>query len=254
MNYFKTKSTAERYAIGRPDFHKGTMEKVKQYLRISDKLDRALDVACGTGLSTKALLDIAKDVYGTDLAIEMLNVAEKKDLINYSLAPAEQQPFAENYFDIVTVSSGVHWFDIDRFLVETNRILKPKSWLILYENYFISEMQHVPEFDSWFSEIYCTKFPPPQRNSSYLWINENLAPHNFKMECEDVFKNEIEFTLEKLILYFTTQSNITAEIENATTSYLEVEKWLEEQLKPFFTTKTRKVNYGNWIKYIKKIN
>ncbi|MBL0256881.1 MAG: hypothetical protein IPQ03_04835 [Bacteroidetes bacterium] len=59
MNYFNRKTAAERYSRGRPDFHSNTLKHIKEYLQLDLKLDKALDIACGTGLSTKALLDIA---------------------------------------------------------------------------------------------------------------------------------------------------------------------------------------------------
>src|SRR5450432_2676543 len=115
MNYFNPKTAAERYSKGRPDFHSNTIKHIKNFLYLDNKADKALDIACGTGLSTKALLEIATDVYGTDASQQMLNFAPLTSKINYSVASAEQQPFADNYFDLITVSSGVHWFDIDKF-------------------------------------------------------------------------------------------------------------------------------------------
>jgi ubiquinone/menaquinone biosynthesis C-methylase UbiE len=84
--------------------------------------------------------EIATNVYGTDASQEMLNLALDTDKIGYLIASAEQQPFADNSYDLITVSSGVHWFDIDKFLIEASRLLKSESWLVLYENYFIAEM------------------------------------------------------------------------------------------------------------------
>lgn len=254
MNYFETKNIAERYEKGRPYFHHNTIAKIKQYLQLNQKLDRAIDIACGTGLSSKALLEISQQVFGTDIAQEMLAHAHQHNRIHYKIAKAEQQPFEDNYFDIATVSSGVHWFDIDLFLLETNRILKPQTYLVIYENYFISEMKDVRAFSDWFPEVYCQKFPSPPRHNKYLWTNENIKSKNFRLATEDTFKNEIAFTIDQLILYFTTQSNITAQIENNATTYTEVETWLHKELKQFFTTKTRKINYGNWIKYLQKTN
>lgn len=254
MNYFDTKHVAKRYENGRPYFHKNTIEKIKNHLGLTKKLDKALDIACGTGLSSKALLELAEYVYGTDISEEMLNHSCKNERIEYKKATAERQPFESNYFDIATVSSGVHWFDIDNFLIETNRILKHKSWLILYENHFISEMQGVSEFSLWFPEVYCKKFPSPPRHNNYAWTNENLESKKFRFDFEDKFKNEIEFTKDELILYFTTQSNITSQVENNFTTYKEVENWLDKELKQFFTDKTRKIYYGNWIKYLQKTN
>jgi ubiquinone/menaquinone biosynthesis C-methylase UbiE len=105
------------------------------------KLRKHLDIACGTGLSTKALLDIAVHVFGTDTSEEMLTWALSQDKINYSIAPAENQPFPNNEFNLITVCSGVHWFNIDAFLLEANRLLTNNGWLVLYDNFFISEMQ-----------------------------------------------------------------------------------------------------------------
>ncbi|WP_373492709.1 class I SAM-dependent methyltransferase [Aquiflexum sp.] len=256
MNYFNPRNSAERYSIGRPDFHSNTINHIKENLHIDRKLDRALDIACGTGLSTKALLDIAIEVYGTDTSQEMLNLALEKDKIHYQIASAEQQPFTDNTFDLITVSSGVHWFDIDKFLMEANRLLKSKSWLVLYDNFFISEIVGKKDFSNWFPEVYKKKFPSPPRNNTYLWTNENLFIKNFNLVTEERFKNTVAFSKKQLALYFTTQSNIIAAVEKNETTYEEVENWLDRELSPFFDNdfQTQEINYGNWIKYIQRLN
>jgi len=152
------------------------------------------------------------------------------------------------------VSSGVHWFNIDQFLREANRALKSKSWLILYENHFISEMHETPTFTNWFPNIYLKKYPSPKRNNNYAWADENLSGNGFSFVKEEKFKNEIEFTKEQLILYFTTQSNITSVVENKVYDYEEIERWLDKEVTPFFGNELkRRINYGNWIKYLQKI-
>ena len=254
MNYFSPKTAAERYSKGRPDFHSNTIKHIRNYLRLDKKLDNALDIACGTGLSTQALLEIATNVFGTDTSQAMLNFALQPEKIHYSIAPAEQQPFIDNNFDLITVSSGVHWFDIDQFLIEANRLLKSKSWLVLYENYFISEMVGNDHLKNWFPDVYLKKFPSPPRNSAYPWTKENLNSKNFNLVTEERFRNPVAFNKKQLSLYFTTQSNIIAAVEKNETTYEQVESWLEKELASFFdddnTTKT--VNYGNWIKFIQR--
>jgi ubiquinone/menaquinone biosynthesis C-methylase UbiE len=254
MNYFDQKTAAERYSKGRPDFHSNTIKHIKDYLHLDKKLDNALDIACGTGLSTKALLEIATNVCGTDTSQQMLNLASQSDKILYSIAPAEQQPFADNTFDLITVSSGVHWFDIDKFLIEANRLLKSQSWLVLYENYFISEMVGHEAFTHWFPDVYLKEFPSPPRNNAYAWTNENLIQKNFNFVTEEKFKNAITFNKKQLVLYFTTQSNIIAAVEKNQTTYEQVEKWLDHELASFFENDdtTRTINYGNWIKFIQR--
>jgi ubiquinone/menaquinone biosynthesis C-methylase UbiE len=234
MNYFNPKTAAERYSKGRPAFHSNTIKHIKDYLHLDKKLNNALDIACGTGLSAKALLEIATNVYGTDTSQEMLNFALQSDKIHYSIASAEQQPFSNNTFDLITVSSGVHWFDIDKFLIEANRLLKSKSWLVLYENHFIAEMVGNDNFTDWFPNVYLKKFPSPPRNNAYAWTNENLNPKNLIFITEEKFKNSVILTKKQLALYFTTQSNIIAAVEKNQTTYEQVENWLDEELAPFF--------------------
>ncbi len=256
MNYFHPKTAAERYAKGRPDFHSNTIQHIKAFLEIDQPLDNALDVACGTGLSTKALLEIARNVYGTDTSQEMLNAAPQLQNIHYSLAPAEQQPFADNSFDLITVCSGVHWFDIDRFLAEAHRLLKSRAWLVLYENHFISEMEGQESFSSWFPNVYVKRYPSPPRNNAYAWTNDNLHPKNLDLVKEEKFKNPIRFNKKQLALYFTTQSNIIAAVESGQTTYEEVEDWLDNELSAFFETDEtiHTIYYGNWIKYIQRMD
>lgn len=256
MNHFNQKTAAERYSKGRPHFHSNTIQHIRGYIQPGRKFDKALDIACGTGLSTQALLEITTDVFGTDASQEMLNFALQPDKIHYSIATAEHQPFSDNYFDLVTVSSGVHWFNIDKFLAEANRLLKSKSWLVLYENYFISEMVGNDKFTNWFPNVYLKKYPSPPRNNSYPWTNENLNQKNFNFLKEERFTNSVAFNKKQLALYFTTQSNIISAVERNETTYEEVESWLDKELASFFendeTTKT--INYGNWIKFIQRIN
>jgi len=252
MNYFQPKSVAERYAIGRPYFHEGTIYKIKDFLRLDDKVETALDIACGTGLSTKALLQIAKKVYGTDTSAEMLALASEKEHIHYQLAVAEAQPFEDNSFDLITVCSGVHWFDIEAFLKEAHRLLKPEGWLILYENYFLGEMMGKENtFKNWLKTAYLFQFPSPARNDQFDWTAGNLSTFHFDLATTDTFKNDTSFSLAQLVLYFTTQSNITNAIASGKT-YEKIEVWLTEELRPFFEKEIYQFQFGNWIKYLQK--
>ncbi|MEM7369756.1 MAG: methyltransferase domain-containing protein [Bacteroidota bacterium] len=256
MNYFDFSSVAERYAKGRPYFHPNTIDHIQQTLEIAGKLDKILDVACGTGLSSKALLAIGHQVIGTDISEEMLAYARQEIDIEFLQSPAETLPFTDGEFDLITVSSGVHWFDIDAFLTECHRLLKPYAFLVLYENYFLAEMEGDDTFQSWVRQSYLGRFPSPPRNRNYDWQDENLGRFGLRQMQEERFKNSISFTPDQLILYFTTQSNITAALQDGKTSYSEVEAWLEQELSVFFPTResVRHISYGNWVKYIQKVS
>ena len=52
MRLFDTPETAKGYARNRPYFHPHVIGRVKSYLNPAEKLNAALDVGCGAGLST----------------------------------------------------------------------------------------------------------------------------------------------------------------------------------------------------------
>ena len=60
MNYFEPDWVARRYATARPDIHSNVAGYIRDVLTPASLLDAALDVGCGTGLSTRPLTTLAK--------------------------------------------------------------------------------------------------------------------------------------------------------------------------------------------------
>ena len=52
MSFFSFQRVAEGYANHRPYYHPLIMDKVRRQLDLKGKYNDALDVGCGTGLST----------------------------------------------------------------------------------------------------------------------------------------------------------------------------------------------------------
>ena len=52
MTLFSFQRVAEGYATHRPYFHPVVIARIRGYLGLKGKLDKALDVGCGTGLSS----------------------------------------------------------------------------------------------------------------------------------------------------------------------------------------------------------
>src|SRR3954462_5799377 len=91
-NLFVHRSAAQRYAAARPYFHPLVMARIVSVTGIA-RFDRALDVACGTGQSSRALLEVADRVDATDISPEMIAQAEQDARVHYHVAPAERLPF-----------------------------------------------------------------------------------------------------------------------------------------------------------------
>src|SRR5919199_5884557 len=111
MNFFSPKSAAQRYRKGRYYFHPVVIERIREFLSLDEPLTIALDVGCGTGLSTIALEEISSRVVGVDASLEMVALADKEPRASYLVSRAEELPFKDGVFEIITLSQAFHWLD-----------------------------------------------------------------------------------------------------------------------------------------------
>jgi len=105
--------------------------------------ERALDLCCGTGDLTQALAQAGADAVGLDFSERMLEAARAKCVISQkpgARAPqfvqgdAQQVPFAENSFEIVTVGYGLrNLTDWSVGLREMRRVAKPGGRLLVLD-------------------------------------------------------------------------------------------------------------------------
>lgn len=100
--------------------------------------DYILDLASGTGDLTKELINLNPDIIiAADISEKMLEVQRNK--INYPglslvCADAENLPFDDNYFDIITIGFGIRNFEnLGKSLSEIKRVLKPEGLLVILE-------------------------------------------------------------------------------------------------------------------------
>ena len=78
----------------------------------------------------------------------MLGQADRDLRIDYLVCPAEALPLANVAFDLLTVSSALHWFERNAFLAEARRVLKPRGWLVIYDSFFSANLKGNPGFQS----------------------------------------------------------------------------------------------------------
>lgn len=233
MNYFGFKSAAERYRRGRPYFHPAVAARIKSFLSLSDRLPRALDAGCGTGLSTLALLEVAERIVGVDLSAEMVALAPRRPSLRYVVARGEELPFAADTFDLVTVSSALHWLDKGRFFDAARGVLRAGGWLVVYDNYFSGRMMEEAGFEIWFRESYLKSFPAPPRRS-YTLAAEECRRLGFRLRGEEWYENEAPLTPDGLIDYLGTQSNIIAAVEAGGEDLARINRRLLAGARPFF--------------------
>ncbi|XP_038646197.1 putative methyltransferase DDB_G0268948 [Scyliorhinus canicula] len=95
----------------------------------------AVDIGCGSGQSTRGLASYFDKVVGIDVSEAQIEEAKKvdgPDNVSYRLGLAENLEFEDGSVDLVTSGTAVHWFKMEKFMKEAERVLKPKGCVALY--------------------------------------------------------------------------------------------------------------------------
>ena len=121
--------------------HRSWKRRVVDLAKISDGA-RALDLCCGTGDISFALARRGAEVTGLDFSAEMLGVAQARNQKaeagnrkpQFIQGDAQQIPFPDNTFDIVTIGYGLrnltNW---ERGVDEMLRVAKPGARLVVLD-------------------------------------------------------------------------------------------------------------------------
>jgi SAM-dependent methyltransferase len=229
-NPFAAPNVGELYARGRPYHHPRSLARIRAMVGDAP-LAYAVDVACGTGMSTTALAEHAPVVVGVDASPEMLRAARPAPGVTYMLANAERLPFDAHTVDAVTCCSGVHWFDQVRFFEELGRVLQPRGWVGLYDHYYLGEMVDVPAFKDWARDA-LRRYPLPPRNPQ-VGDPSAQTPSGFDKIGEEFWGDDVEMTHDGFADYQLTISNFVAAVERGVPRP-ELRTWLLDSTAPLF--------------------
>lgn len=93
---------------------------------------RVLDIGCGRGKMLSLLKKRKWQTIGTEISAEACRHA--REYLNLDVIPKEltEIKFPNNYFDVITLYNSLeHLHNPKEVLIECNRILKPKGWIIV---------------------------------------------------------------------------------------------------------------------------
>ncbi|CAF0789859.1 unnamed protein product [Didymodactylos carnosus] len=123
------------YRVFRPGYPQQLYKHILEYYfnttTPDKKIPLALDVACGSGQATVDLSNYCEKVIGIDGSENQLKQAQQKDNIEYQCHYAEDLSFLQsNSIDLITVATALHWFDIENFFKQVDRVLKPNGGVL----------------------------------------------------------------------------------------------------------------------------
>lgn len=120
---------AHEYARFRPTYPGELFDFIAS---IAPGRDLAWDCATGSGQAAVALAERFDRVIATDASEEQLQHAMQHPRIEYRRATAESSGLTSDSADAVTVATAIHWFQLDQFVAEARRVLKPDGVLAFW--------------------------------------------------------------------------------------------------------------------------
>lgn len=164
------------------------------------------DCATGSGQAASQFKKHFTSVIASDASFEQISNADSSGQVFYINCLAEQAPFTEQVFDLVTVAQALHWFDLERFYAEIKRLLKQQGVFAVWS---YSLMQINPAIDEIIQHFYTEVVGP-------YWPFERHLVENGYRELDFPFKEILapqfamraDWSFDHLLGYLSTWSAV----------------------------------------------
>jgi SAM-dependent methyltransferase len=152
------------------------------------------DIASGTGIWTRMLLENGNPVFGVEPNAEMREAGEGllagSPMFTSVAGTAEATTLADRSVDFVTAAQAAHWFDRERARREFARILKPGGWLVLLWNERVTDSTKFLRDYEQLLLTYGTDYQEVRHERTTAAVNEFFDPAPFQQR---VFETRQEF-------------------------------------------------------------
>jgi SAM-dependent methyltransferase len=253
LSIYDDGAMAQGYACHRPALHRPIIARIQQHLGWHRRAGRALDIGCGSGLSTALLAMLAERCYGLEPSTAMLRWA-------LQIAPGacfvsgmtQQLPFPSCQFDLITAAGSLNYVDLPQALAEISRVMKSEGVLVIYDfsqgrSFVDSEL-----LDIWFSE-FIRRYPPA--NDAWQPISQQSLDNNeirgVRLQSFEPFEIALDYDTASYADYVMTETNIQHAIKRGD-SPTHIRAWCEESLSRIFSGMTRAVLFHGYIAYLAK--
>jgi ubiquinone/menaquinone biosynthesis C-methylase UbiE len=195
---------AGNYAKYRPAYPPELFEFL---LSLTKEKNFALDVGTGNGQAAFALSDYFEKVFATDISEGQISMAIQRANITYLISRAEELPFNENQFDLITCATAIHWFQFDTFFKEIKRVARPGAIFSCWA-YSLVEISD-PAVNAIIVDFYhgpIGKYWDPERK--YIDEKYNTIPFPLEEIRSPSFNIKTNWSLKELEGYMNTWSAV----------------------------------------------
>ena len=192
---------AKLYARYRPVYPPELFNFILSFVQ---QRDSALDCATGNGQVARTLAAHFSRVCAVDISESQLSHAIKLENIEYSVYRAEQTPFSDSSFDLITVAQAHHWFNGPKFCREATRIARPGAIIAIwgydltYSGSPIDSIVHHWNFD--------ILAPYWEEERKHVYTHYDHLPFEFERIPAPEFRIVVDWKSEELIGHLRTWS------------------------------------------------
>lgn len=221
---------AASYAFDRPPVH----QRILKSARLQGPVGRALDIGCGAGVSTAALVPSAGQVIGLEPVSAML--AHRRSVApsaRFAVGTAEALPFASASFDLVAAAGSLDYADLPSALAEVARVLTPDGTFLLYD---YSKGRCSPTADAlatWFTSFE-QRFPSPAGRRPLAVPELPLAGAGLRLLDHVDVEVSVPMTFDGYLRYVLGEVNVANAIARGADSAEEAGDWCRRTLAEVF--------------------
>jgi SAM-dependent methyltransferase len=192
---------AADYAKFRPGYPR---EFFDYLVSIAPSRQLAWDCGTGNGQAAAGLALVFDRVIATDASERQITNAEPHERVEYHVAPAEDSGIESETLDLIVVAQALHWFDLDHFYAEAQRVLTVNGVLAASAYNLLHIEPSIDEVVNRYYNEVVGPFWPPERK-----LVEQFAKLPFPFHEIDPPKFEMtaHWNLNHLLGYLRTWSS-----------------------------------------------
>lgn len=200
------KAIALRMDRNRPSFENELIKILSEILSRKG-YSYAIDIACGTGHSTKITSYFSTNVVGIDADHYSVEICKDK---GFKAEKCVYQNYSEDIkYDLIMCGNAFQWFDKNEAVNKFLRLSAPGAQWVIY-NFFLTGCVEVKEFKNWFEKIFRKNYVSPfrGRKSTVLIETDFYSYVGIRKLSNHSFSVPVKMSKHELVSFLMTYSNI----------------------------------------------